>query len=227
MSVEPTSTIERLWPLFGLRVRSAGIELRYPTDRDLVALAELAKEPIHAPDVMPFETPWSANPPAERARGVLQWHWKARGEWAEERWRLELVAVREGQVVGTQGCHGDHFAVTREVASGSWVGGAFQGQGIGTAMRRAMLHLAFAGLGATQARSAAFTDNTASRRVSEKLGYAEDGTETFDRGGEQATMVRYVLTRAVWERLSFGWPPVEVDGVEACRPLFGLSETPP
>ena len=51
------------------------------------------------------------------------------------------------------------------------------GQGIGTHMRAASLHFAFAGLGATDAISGAFDDNISSLRVSEKLGYQPDGIE--------------------------------------------------
>jgi RimJ/RimL family protein N-acetyltransferase len=209
---EATGSIRRLWPFFGLRVSCGGIELRVPTDDDLAALAELAREPIHPVGYMPFSTPWTLAPADQRVRGVLKWHWRTRAEWAPEHWQLEMVAVNQGRVVGTQGLHGDNFAVTKEVSSGSWVGGAFQGQGIGTGMRRAMLQLAFLGLGASQARSGAFADNGASRRVSEKLGYLEDGTESFVRGGEPTTMIRFLLTRARWQEQATRWPAAEIEG---------------
>ncbi len=62
-------------------------------------------------------------------------------------------------------------------ATGSWLGRRYQGRGIGTQMRAAVLHLAFGGLGAQQAVSAAFEDNPASLRVSRKLGCRDDGIE--------------------------------------------------
>ena len=144
--------LDDLWPLFRLRVRTGALELRLPGDSDLAALAELTREPIHDPDAMPFSLPWTDQPPDDRARGTAQWHWKARGEWSPSEWRLELVAAREGEVVGTQALHGSDFTVTRQVDSGSWVGRRFQRQGLATAMRRAALYLAFAGLGARAAR---------------------------------------------------------------------------
>jgi RimJ/RimL family protein N-acetyltransferase len=58
-----------------------------------------------------------------------------------------------------------------------WIGLEYQGQGIGTEMRAAVLYLAFAGLGADYALSGAFTDNPASLAVSRKLGYGEDGVD--------------------------------------------------
>ena len=218
--------IASLWPLYGLRLRSESIEMRYPTESDLAALAELALDDIHDPATMPFSEPWTDQPPEQRARSVLQWNWRMRGAWAPESWHLALVAVRDGRVVGTQGMLAKSFAVTRAVETGSWVGRRYQGGGIGTVMRRALLHLAFAGLGAELARSGAFTDNATSLRVSEKLGYAPDGTETLERRGEQATIKRLVLPRSRWEEMSRTWPPVALEGLEPALGLFGLPTEP-
>lgn len=220
------SHIERLWPLFGLRLRTADIELRVPGDDDLAELAELAREPIHDPDTMPFYVPWTDQPEDGRVRSVLQWNWRTRAEWSPDEWRLGLVAVRDGRVLGTQDVNGRHFAVTREVETGSWVGRSFQGQGVGTAMRRAVLHLVFAGLGAVAARSGAFEDNPASLKVSERMGYVQDGTETKDRRGERATIVRLLLQRARWQERSADWPEVTIEGLEGCLAEFGVGEGP-
>ena len=50
------------WPLFDLRVRTPRLELRYPSDDDLVALVDLARMGIHPPETMPFSTPWTDVP---------------------------------------------------------------------------------------------------------------------------------------------------------------------
>ena len=121
--------LDDLWPLFRLRVRTGALELRLPGDSDLAALAELAREPIHDPDTMPFSMPWTDQPPDDRARGTAQWHWKARGEWSPSEWRLELVAARDGEVVGTQALHGSDFPVTRQVDSGRGWAGGFKARG--------------------------------------------------------------------------------------------------
>ncbi len=130
--------------------------------------------------------------------------------------------MRDGLVVATQSLHGSRFVTTREVDSGSWVGRRFQGCGVATAMRRAVLHLSFAELGARSARSGAIVDNGASLRVSEKLGYVHDSTEVYVRRGEPASMIRLLLARDVWEERSARWPPVTVDGLGPCLTLFGL-----
>ena len=196
------------------------LELRWPTLDDLDALAALAADGVHDPAVQPFSFPWTDALPADRARSTLQFHWSQWANWKPSHWSLGLVVVRDGEVVGTQGMGGRDFAVLREVSTGSWVGRAFHGQGIGTLMRAAMLHLAFDGLGAQSAVSGAYTDNAASLAVSRKLGYADDGIERHVVRGAVATLQRLRLNRATWQaRLSI---PVRIDGLNDCLPEFGL-----
>ncbi|MEQ7009991.1 GNAT family protein [Actinopolymorpha sp. B17G11] len=127
-------------------------------------------------------------------------------------------------LVGTQEVGANDFAAVREVRTGSWVGRRHHRQGIATQMRAAVLHLAFAGLGAESARSEAFTDNPASLAVSRKFGYEPDGTSLRARRGVRATQQRLHLTRERWERFQTGpaGMPVWIDGREPCLPLFGL-----
>jgi hypothetical protein len=93
-----------------------------------------------------------------------------------------------------------------------------EGLGIGTAMRAAVLGLAFDGLGALEAASGAFTDNPQSAAVSRKLGYTNDGRRVHVRRGERAVEERFVLHRDAWyaqER-----PPVGITGLEPCLDMF-------
>jgi RimJ/RimL family protein N-acetyltransferase len=209
------------WPLFDLRLRTPRLELRSPSDADLEALASLAAAGVHDPEIMPFAYPWSEAPPAERGRGLLQFHWSQRAEWSPDSWSLALAVVRNGTVVGIQGVGARRFAVLREVHTGSWLGLAHQGQGTGTEMRAAVLHLAFAGLGARYARSEAFDDNLPSLAVSRKLGYADDGIELHVRRGTAAVTQRLRLDRKTWEAAQT--VPVTIEGLEPCLPMFGLA----
>ena len=218
----------RYWPLAGLRLRtrarSGQLELRLPDAADLAALAALAEAGLHDPDVQPFSVPWTDVDPAARAQSVLQFHWTCLGSWTPEKWDLNLVVVRDGTVVGTQGVGGKDFAILREVGTGSWLGRQYQGQGIGTAMRAAALALAFDGLGAEFALSAAFTDNRASLAVSRKLGYRDDGMERQVIRGRPAELRRLRIDRAAWlaRRDSRTGPgQVVIEGLEPCLPLFG------
>lgn len=215
--------IETHWPLFGLRLQVADLELRLPSTDDLAALGDLAADGIHEPGAMPFSIPWSDAEPAERARTTIQWQWKALGEWTPQRWALNLVVIHAGQIVGTQAIEGTDFAVTRQFETGSWLGQRFQGKGIGTAMRSAVLHLGFEGLGAETAISGAFFDNHASSAVSRKVGYSEDGIEVVVRKGERALLQRLRMDRSAW--LASARPDVTVTGLEPCLALFGLGQT--
>ena len=214
------SSLERHWPLFRLRLRTARLELRVPGDDDLAALVDLAAAGVHPPDEMPFVFPWTRAEPPRLQRAALQYHWGRRVEWRPEAWTAELVVVRDRQVVGAQGLGAKEFPVSRSVSSGSWLGRAHQGQGLGREMRAAVLHLAFAGLGALEARSAAFADNLASAAVSRRLGYELDGTEIHVVEGVRRVAHRFLLTRERWEATDR--IPVEVEGLEPCLALFGL-----
>jgi RimJ/RimL family protein N-acetyltransferase len=208
------------WPLADLRLQTPALELRWPSLDDLEALADLAAAGVHDPAVQPFMVAWTDASAEERARSTLQYHWSRWGSWQPSDWMLELVAVRDGAVVGSQGMGGRDFAVLREVHTGSWVGRRYQGQGIGTHMRAAVLHLAFEGLQARWAMSAAFEDNAASLGVSRKLGYRDDGTEWHLVRGRPALTRRLRLARADWQATRT--VPVQIHGLEPCLPLFGL-----
>ena len=210
------------WPLADLRLQTPDLELRWPSLDDLGALADLAATGVHDPEVQPFMVPWTDASPEERARGTLQYHWSRWGPWKPSEWVLELAVIRDGAVVGTQGVGGHDFAVLREVHTGSWLGRRYQGQGIGTQMRAAVLHLAFDGLGARWAISAAFEDNPASLGVSRKLGYRDDGVEWHSVRGRPALTRRLRLDRAA------GKPPGRSRYRSmACRPACPYSGCPP
>jgi RimJ/RimL family protein N-acetyltransferase len=206
------------WPLRHLVLRTPRLELRPDDDPGLLELAEEARLGVHEPDRMPFVTPWTDVEPAERAVGVLRWGWERRAALRPERWSLHFLVRCGGRVVGMQEVAGTDFGVTREVMTGSWLGLRHQGRGIGTEMRAAVLMFAFDHLGAIRARSAAFHDNRASLRVSEKLGYRRDGTEVFARRGEPAEDIRLLLDRDALRRPAW---TLEAEGVEACLPTLG------
>ena len=218
-------SLERDWPLFGLRLETPRLSLRYPTDDDLDALNAVAAQGIHDPAVMPFEIPWTDDPPDVRPRNSLQFWWALRANWKPTRWVLNLV-VREGKtIVGVQDLLGAEFAVTRQVATGSWLGAAYQGRGVGKEMRAAVLHLAFASLGAERATSAAFEDNAASFKVSRALGYVENGDEIKVTRGQSRRAIRFILERKVWQKNRRD--DIQIHGLEPCRAMFGLSTPVP
>lgn len=213
-------SLERDWPLFGLRIKTPRLTLTYPTDADLAALNALAGRGIHDPGVMPFEIPWTDEPPDIRPRQSLQYWWGLRANWRPGKWVLTMVVREDQAVVGVQDMFGTEFAVTRQVGTGSWLGKAYQRRGIGKEMRAAILHLAFAGLSAERATSGAFEDNVASIAISRSLGYVENGDEIKAPRGMPVRAIRFLLQRDVWEQRPR--PDIQIHGLEPCLPMFGL-----
>ncbi|MER6105228.1 GNAT family protein [Streptomyces sp. NPDC001832] len=207
------------WPLYGLRLRTPRLELRLPGLELLDDLASLAAVGVHPPAEMPFTVPWTDASPAECGKAVFQHVLATVANWSARDWTLSLAVLHEGKVVGRQDVAAKHFAVMGEVSTGSWLGLAHQGQGIGTEMRAAALHLAFAGLGARTAVSAAMTDNPRSLGVSRRLGYLPDGLEVAAVRGAPVTLQRLRLDRARWEE--YRAVEVTVEGLERCRAEFG------
>lgn len=210
---------ETYWPLFELRVRTPRVELRYPDDDDVVALAELAAGGVHDPAFMPFEIAWTDVASPELERNSLKHYWLQRAEWMPENWHLPLAVVVDDQIVGTQAVNAANFAKTRVAATGSWLGLSHQGKGIGKEMRAAVLHLIFAGLDANAALSGAWHDNGPSLGVSRALGYEENGEDVVMRREVADRQVRLKLTRARWEEHRRS--DIEIQGLEPCRAMFG------
>jgi len=124
-------------------------------------------------------------------------------------------------VVGQQNLAARDLGITRQVRTSSWLGRRYQGQGIGTEMRAAVLHLAFAGLGADEALSGALEHNLPSLAVSRKLGYQPDGHQRHTLDGRMVVEHRLCLTRSTWQRHRS--VPVNIDGLAPCLPLLGVS----
>lgn len=213
------TTLAEAWPLFGLRIRSERLELSLPTDDELLELLDLARAGIHPPDEMPFAVAWSTLPSPAFERGFVRHHWLMRGSWTETAWTLNLIARHDGRIIGTQTVAAEDFAIHRTVDTGSWIGRAFQGRGLGTEMRGAILGFAFDGLGARAAESSAFLDNAASNAVSRALGYEDNGRGSLAPNGVARETRRFRMTSDGWRARPR--PAIEIEGLEACRELFG------
>jgi RimJ/RimL family protein N-acetyltransferase len=208
------------WPLTGLRLRTPRLELRWPSLEDLDELVTLAAAGVHDPSVQPFSAAWTDVTAAELPGRSLRFFWSQWASWEPADWAISFAVVHRGAIVGVQGLSASDFAIRREVSTGSWIGSAYQGHGIGTEMRAAVLSLAFDGLHAEYARSTAHSDNAASLGVSRKLGYCGDGIERLAVRGRAITAQRLRLDRATWQARR---PPrVRAFGLEPCLPWFGL-----
>ncbi|MGZ6314987.1 MAG: GNAT family N-acetyltransferase, partial [Candidatus Limnocylindrales bacterium] len=205
-----------LWPLFDLRIRTAHLELRLPTDEDLLELVRVARAGIVEEGRVFFVGPWHELPSPAFERQFLQHWWRSRGSWSPTSWSLGLAVVAEGRLIGIQTVKAEQFAVRKTVETASWLGATDQSRGYWTEMRAAVLALAFEGLGAERAESGYFTGNVASARVSEKLGYVPNGEEIYAVAGMRVVETRVRVTPDSWHR---DLVPVTIEGLEPCLKL--------
>lgn len=214
------SRLTEIWPLHGLVIRTSRLELRLPREEELAGLAEVAAAGVHPPGEQPFLMPWTEVTPLERARFVLKEHWRGLADWNPAKWQLALGVFLDSEPLGVVALLARDFAVVRQVTTWSWLGLDHHGKGYGTEARAGLLTLAFDHLGAHTARTDVFQDNHASQGVSRKLGYEPDGISVDARGSEALISDRLRLSRSRWQ--SEDRPPVTIEGVAACLPMFGL-----
>lgn len=218
----PTSELRDLWPLYALRLTTGDLELRYPTETELPAFVDVIEAGIHPPDEMPFGMAWTDEPPAKRNLASYQWWMGSRGRWSVDEWFLTMGVWERGRPIGFQDLRGVRFPVHRTVGTGSWLGQAYQGRGVGKLMRQAILTLAFDHLGAEVAETEAFVDNPASNKVSLAVGYEPNGFGRLAPRGVPRETQRFRLTLEGWR--SRARPEVSVQGLETALHMFGLPE---
>jgi RimJ/RimL family protein N-acetyltransferase len=219
------SALSAVLPTFALRVRWGDLELRLPDDAELLALAGLAADGVHNPEVAPFSWPWTRGTGEDVKRNVLAHQWKNRGRFAADDWVLSLAVFRSGEVVGEQQISAKDFPVTRSGYTGSWLGLRHHGQGIGTRMRLMALYLSFEGLDAAEMISEAYDDNPASNAVSRRLGYTANGSRITARDGRSAIENSYRMTREQWDaRPDDLRPGMVLESVSSVRQLLGIDQ---
>jgi RimJ/RimL family protein N-acetyltransferase len=204
--------------LFDLVVRTPRLELRLPREDEFSAIVELVDGGIHDPGTMPFFVAWTDLDPGPRARETAQWMWSHRANWSPDKWTFTAGVFVDGQLVGMQDIGAENFRAVRSVDTGSWLGRAHQGKGIGREMREAVLHLAFAGLGAEEALSGAFEDNAASLATSRAVGYEENGEARGRRRDGSGRTVRFRMGRGAWELRRRN--DIEIIGLAGCLEMF-------
>lgn len=208
------------WPLHGIRLRTADLDLRVMTEADLPALSEVLPDDV---DMNPHATTYAGLDVRANRRAVLaQGYWRALGLWSPDDWALPFVVRRDGEIVGAQWLEGPDWRADRTVDSSSWLVSAARGRGLGTQMRAAVLALAFGPLRAEAAVSSAVMGNAGSLGVSRSLGYLESHRSVLEHSGETLQHVR--LTRAGWSGSGWAQPAggIVIEGVTPALSLFGV-----
>jgi RimJ/RimL family protein N-acetyltransferase len=213
------------YPPLNVQVRTPELALVGASDDVLERLVPVIRDGVVGPGQMPFDDPMSLYDDSPQR----EWKWQ-RAIWAgrarvsPQAWRLYFVVMVDDRPVGMQDLIGHDFAVLGTVSTFSWLQPSSRRRGVGTEMRAAILHLAFAGLGAREASSEAFEDNSASNGVSRALGYEPNGTTWATRQGNPALLTAWKLTRKRWEQNRRD--DIQLTGVEECLPVLGLDRHP-
>ena len=205
------------WPLHGIRLRTADLDLTVMTEADLPTLCSLLPDDL---ELNPHATTYAGLDGAANRRAVLsQGYWRALGMWSPDDWALPFVVRSAGAVVGAQWLEGPDWRSDRTVDSSSWLVAGARGRGLGRQMRAAVLALAFGPLRAEAAISSAVVDNAPSLGVSRSLGYHDTHRSVLEHSGQTLQHVR--LDRKTWDA-SGRSRHVVVEGVDPALPLFGL-----
>lgn len=222
-------TLEDVFPPFGLRIRCGALEQRVLRDEDLPELVELVRDGVQAPGTpMPFladwhEVPFAPGRPGAFPASSLPWWWTQRATFAPDDWHLALTVRHEGVLVGMQDMHASHFPLTRTVETGSWLGRAHQGHGLGTVMRQMAIGFAVDELDAAACESGYVEGNRASQAVSRKSGYVENGRRVIVQQTQQGPVAvreqRVIVTPETVVRPA---EPVVVDGAHELRRFLAI-----
>jgi RimJ/RimL family protein N-acetyltransferase len=217
-----------LWPIYDLRLTTIDpkigtLVLRVPEEAELPAFVELASRGVHPADEMPFSIPWTDLPSPERERSSYQFYMSTRAGWTVDAWVLTLGVWVNGEPAGFQDIRAIQFRIFRTILTGSWLGMAFHGRGIGKLMRQMALALAFDHLGAEVAETEAFLTNLSSAGVSLGVGYEPNGIGRLPQRGVARDSQRFRMTLEGWRARPR--PAVDVDGLKGCRDLFGPPPT--
>jgi RimJ/RimL family protein N-acetyltransferase len=217
----PTSA----YPPLNVQVHTPRLSLLGATDELLERLVPVVRQGVVTKAPWPFDDPMSLYKDSpDREWAWLRGIWTGRGKVNDSFWRLYFVVVVDGEPAGMQDVLGTDFSAFGTVDTFSWLSPGLRGRGLGKEMRQAVLHLAFAGLGAREANSDAFTDNHASNRVSQALGYQPNGVDWATRRGAAAQLNRWRLTREHWS--TGRRDDIELLGVTECLPVLGIADLP-
>lgn len=168
-------SLDEIWPPYALTITCGNMTLSPVRDSDLPELAALAAGGVTTHPGA-FIVDWDQGTAEEVARNLATYHWRTRAAISPEQWALEFTVRVDGEAVGVQSAGARAFAKRRTVGTGSWLSKKHQGRGIGTRMRQALAATSFDHFGARELVTSYFSGNDSSRRVSEKVGYVENGS---------------------------------------------------
>ena len=154
-------------------------------------------------------------------RAVTSTVWRHRDLTVRPGWTLDLAILVDGEPIGMQSLAGfNRWPKRRNVGTSSWLAAPWQGQGIGTRTRAAVLDLAFRHLDAKAAMSWAVPANQRSIRISTALGYRLAGPAD---PADSLAEVKHELARSTW--LEHRPPGIAPTAIHHARAVAALLDT--
>ncbi len=210
------------WPLFDVVVRTPRIELRHPDDDMCLELTKVAGIDMFPDGDVYFMSDWLSEESPLREQNSFKYWWSRRATWSVDDWTLVMAVIVDGHLAGVQEVGAQSFPAKRSVHTGSWLAAPFQARGVGREMREAILHLAFAGLGAKEALSEAFEGNERSIRDSRGVGYEDNGQSLGLRAGKFPA-VHFGFRMSAERFAERRRDDIVIENLEPCLPMFGLA----
>jgi RimJ/RimL family protein N-acetyltransferase len=185
--------------LSGIQIRTPRLKLQMPQESHYEAIILLLKQGIQNNEEARFQEDWLYEIESlsiDKVRANIMRHLE---KWNPQDWNLPLIVFSDDDLIGMQHILSRVEEGNRTFGSGMWVGFAHQNKGYATEMGRAVLKFGFEVLHASKGFIGAWTDNAASLRVMEKLGYVHYSTQRGERSTSEMASLRMMFPREKYD----------------------------
>lgn len=217
-----------LWPPFALSIRLGRLEMHPVRFAEIPDLIDLISAGIVAEDLPynPFANSFGHGEyTLAKQRESLSFWCSKWGSIKPEDWVLPMAVYFDDEIVGVQDVWAKDFPTARSAETGSFLGLAHQGKGIGTLMRQAIAMFAFDQLRAVELLSSAFDFNERSLAVSRKVGYEPNGSNYVASSESATEQIRFKMLnfRLIPQRLNRPQEELQVSGLAGFLDFLGLT----
>lgn len=205
--------------LFNISIKTSRLNLRVPKDKEFEQLGQVVSDGIQKPDEPHFQSEGLYNKtPEEGTKGLKEFVEGHINNWSKEDWQLPFAIFYEDRPIGLITMYSKQFPITRGFGASYWIGLPYQGKGLGTEALNAILTLGFDGLSAREAYCGTWSDNIASLRMMEKLGFVFNGEYWMNRNGEAVKDRRMRLPKESWIKSE----NISINGLDERFEIFGV-----
>lgn len=137
-------------------------------------------------------------------------------EWNNNNWHIPFAIFYDSKAIGLITMFAHDFPIAKGFGCSYWIGLPYQGKGLGTESFQAVLSFGFDRLDAQEAYAGAWSDNIASLRLMEKLGFVFNGEYWMARNGQAIKDKRMRLPKEQWKNPENS----SIEGLQGSEELF-------